>query len=146
MSKYIKITPESVWTTPSADEFVPLLPSGCSFIDVLAAEIRRRGHASARFYAGYMGVDYLPFCNTLQTLTGSPAAQWIDRLVMLDNEWLLLNTLLKVNEIAKRRGYASGTDFSRAWKSRYRLSPEDYRRKNREVVTRVVQEIILSPH
>ncbi len=141
MSKYLKITIESLWITLSDEKFVPLLPTGCSFIDVLAAEIRRRGHASARFYAQYMKVDYRHFCNTLETLTGSTPAQWIDRLVMLDNEWWLLNTVLTVEEIATRRGYASGGDFARAWKKRYGLTPEEYRRKNRRVVTQVVHKI-----
>lgn len=144
MAKYTLISAESVWTTPSTKEFVPLLPSGCSFIDVLAAEIRRHGHAPARYYARFMGVDYQLFLNTVQTLTGSLPVQWIDRLVMLDTEWLLLNTMLTVTEIARRRGYASCTNFSRAWRKRYRLSPEEYRRHNRRVVTRVVHEIKLS--
>lgn len=141
MSKYHLITPESLWTTPSADEFVPLSPTGCSFIDVLAARIRKRGHAPARYYADYMGVDYRYFCHTLETLTGWHPAKWIDRLVMLDNEWLLLNTLLQVSEVATRRGYASGSDFARAWRKRYRISPEEYRRKNRRVTVRVVTDI-----
>lgn len=140
MSKFKEITPESVWTTPRTDAFVPLLPSGCSFVDVLAAKIRRHGHATTRFYAAYMEIDYNPFCYTLQTLTGSTAKRWIDRLVMLDNEWLLLNTLWTVDELAKRRGYASGTDFAKAWRKRYGMSPQEYRRKNRRVVTRVVTE------
>lgn len=62
-------------------------------------------------------------------------------MVMMDNEWLLLNTLLNVQDIARRRGYASLTDFCRAWRSRYGVSPEEYRRRNRRVVTRVVSEI-----
>ncbi len=141
MAKYTLITPESIWTTPSADKFVPLLPSGCSFIDVLAAQIRKRGHAPARYYAKYIGVDYQVFLHTVQGLTGSLPMQWIDRLVMLDTEWLLLNTLLTVSEIALRQGYASCSNFSRAWRLRYRMSPEEYRWSNREVITRVVREI-----
>lgn len=143
MSKYTHISPESLWTTPSVDEIVPLNLSGCSFIDVLAAKIRAHGHGSARFYAEYMGVEHISFCNTLQTLTDWQATKWIDRLVMLDNEWLLINTTLQINEIAKRRGYSAGTDFSRAWKLRYRITPEEFRHKNRKIVTRVTQEIVL---
>lgn len=144
MIKYQLITPESIWTTPSADGFVPLLPSGCSFIDVLAEKIRRTGSASARFYAGYMGVDYQSFLNTVQTLTGSMPVQWIDRLVMMDAEWLLLNTMLKVSEIARRKGFASCSNFSRAWRLRYHKSPEQYRKDNRRVVTRLVHDIKFS--
>ena len=137
MSKYLKITIESLWITLSDEKFVPLLPTGCSFIDVLAAEIRRRGHASARFYAQYMKVDYRHFCNTLETLTGSTPAQWIDRLVMLVHERWLLNTVLTVAEIATRRGSASGGDSACPWILRYRLPPHEYLRNILRFVTLV---------
>lgn len=141
MVKFNQVSPESIWTTPSADEFVPFLPSGYSFIDVLAEKIRKKGNAPATFYAKYMGVDYIPFCHTVQTLTGMTASKWIDRLVMMENEWWLLNTLLQVKEIAKKRGYGCGTEFSRAWKKRYKLPPEEFRRIRRRVIRRVVNTV-----
>lgn len=141
MSKFNLITPDSIWTTPKVDEFVPLHPSGCSFIDVLAEKVRKRGHAPVVSYAKYMGVDYLLFCHTLQTLSGITAAQWIDRIVMLDNEWWLLNTMLNIKDIAKNRGYGSGSIFARAWKRRYKLSPEEYRHQHRKIITHVTNEI-----
>ena len=60
--------------------------------------------------------------------TGCSFTMLIKQLRMADAVSYLTNTRMKVNEIAESIGYKSADQFSRAFRSEYKMSPQEYRR------------------
>lgn len=64
--------------------------------------------------------------------TGSNFTDLIRNLRMRDAGNLLLNTDLKINEIADQTGYNSADHFSRVFRKSFGMSPADYRKRNKK--------------
>lgn len=61
--------------------------------------------------------------------TGCSFTTLIKELRMADAVSYLVNTKMKISEIAECVGYNSGDHFSRVFRSRYGMSPQEYRRR-----------------
>lgn len=75
-------------------------------------------------------------CTLIKQNTGLNFTELIKRLRLSDAMDYLLNTNIKISEIADRIGYNSADHFSRVFRSVYKISPQEYRKhhKNTEPV------------
>lgn len=64
--------------------------------------------------------------------TGYTFTELVKRLRMSDAAYYLLNTDMKISEIAEKIGYHSADHFSRVFTSFYGICPQEYRRTHRE--------------
>lgn len=62
--------------------------------------------------------------------TGCSFTTLVKQLRMADAISYLVNTHLKISEIAEYVGYNSADHFSRVFRSAYQMSPQEYRRKH----------------
>lgn len=71
-------------------------------------------------------------CNLIKQNTGYNFSELIKRLRMADAVEYLLNTSLRINEIAEKIGYNSSDHFSRVFRSTYKISPQKYRNEHKK--------------
>ncbi len=71
-------------------------------------------------------------CTLIKQNTGETFTELIKNLRMKDAIAYLLNTELKINEIAERIGYNSSDHFSRVFRQTYKCSPAEYRKNNKK--------------
>ncbi|OYP50905.1 hypothetical protein CG709_02510 [Lachnotalea glycerini] len=71
-------------------------------------------------------------CTLIKQNTGYTFTNLIKRLRMADAVDYLLNTDLKVSEIAEKIGYNSADHFSRVFRATYKMSPQEYKKKNKK--------------
>jgi len=71
-------------------------------------------------------------CTLIKQNTGENFTELIRKLRMKDAINYLLNTDLKVNEIAEIVGYNSADHFSRVFRQTYKCSPAEYRKVNKK--------------
>lgn len=71
-------------------------------------------------------------CTLIKQNTGVTFTELIKNLRMKDAINFLLNTNLKINEIAEQIGYNSADHFSRVFRQTYKCSPADYRKANKK--------------
>ncbi|RDY31653.1 AraC family transcriptional regulator [Lachnotalea glycerini] len=71
-------------------------------------------------------------CTLIKQNTGYTFTNLIKRLRMADAVDYLLNTDLKVSEIAEKIGYNSADHFSRVFRATYKISPQEYKKKNKK--------------
>jgi AraC-like DNA-binding protein len=71
-------------------------------------------------------------CTLIKQNTGHNFTSLIKRLRMADAIDYLLNTNLKISEIAEQIGYNSADHFSRVFRSSYNMSPQEYRKENKK--------------
>lgn len=69
-------------------------------------------------------------CTLIKQNTGYTFTELIKRLRLADAVDYLLNTNLKVGEIAEQIGYNSADHFSRVFRTTYKMSPKEYRKQN----------------
>ncbi|MDE6202990.1 MAG: AraC family transcriptional regulator [Lachnospiraceae bacterium] len=67
-------------------------------------------------------------CTLIKQNTGYSFTELIRQLRMADAVSYLINTNLKVSEIAERIGYNSADHFSRVFRNAYKMSPQEYRK------------------
>lgn len=67
--------------------------------------------------------------------TGYTFTDLIKRLRMSDATDYLSNTELKISEIAEKIGYNSADHFSRVFRSTFQISPQEYRKNNKNMDT-----------
>ncbi len=72
-------------------------------------------------------------CTLIKQNTGFTFTELIKRLRLADAVDYLLNTTMKVSEIAERIGYNSADHFSRIFRLTYKMSPQEYRKRNKNV-------------
>lgn len=70
-------------------------------------------------------------CTLIKQNTGCTFTDLIKRLRLSDAMDYLMNTNLKISEIADRIGYNSADHFSRVFRGTFRMSPQEYRKQNR---------------
>lgn len=71
-------------------------------------------------------------CTLIKQNTGSNFTELIKNLRMKDSINYLLNSDLKINEIAENVGYNSADHFSRVFRKTYNCSPYDYRKNHKK--------------
>ncbi|WP_044935600.1 AraC family transcriptional regulator [Pseudobutyrivibrio sp. LB2011] len=71
-------------------------------------------------------------CTLIKQNTGENFTDLIKKLRMKDAINYLLNTDLKINEIAEQIGYNSADHFSRVFRQTYKCSPAEYRKSNKK--------------
>lgn len=69
-------------------------------------------------------------CTLIKQNTGHNFTELIKRLRLADAIDYLLNTNLKIGEIAEKVGYNSADHFSRVFRTEYQMSPQEYRKTN----------------
>lgn len=69
-------------------------------------------------------------CTLIKQNTGYTFTDLIKRLRMSDAMDYLLNTNLKISEIAEKVGYNSADHFSRVFRNTYSISPQEYRKQH----------------
>lgn len=77
-------------------------------------------------------------CTLIKQNTGFTFTELIKRLRMADAVNYLINTNIRISEIADRIGYNSADHFSRVFRSTFGMSPQEYRRQNRNEETMFV--------
>ncbi|MCI6998257.1 MAG: AraC family transcriptional regulator [Eubacterium sp.] len=77
-------------------------------------------------------------CTLIKQNTGFTFTDLIKRLRLADATDYLLNTNLKISEIAERIGYNSADHFSRIFRTTYKISPQEYRKQNQSTDTAFV--------
>lgn len=70
-------------------------------------------------------------CTLIKQNTGENFTDVIKKLRMRDAVNYLINTDLKINEIAEHIGYNSADHFSRVFRQTYKCSPAEYRKANK---------------
>lgn len=71
-------------------------------------------------------------CTLIKQNTGLTFTEMIKKLRMADATNCLLNTSMKVGEIAERVGYNSADHFSRVFRATYKMSPQEYRKQHKD--------------
>ncbi len=71
-------------------------------------------------------------CTLIKQNTGENFTELIKKLKMKDAVNYLINTDLKINEIAEQIGYNSSDHFSRVFRQTYKCSPAEYRKSNKK--------------
>jgi AraC-like DNA-binding protein/mannose-6-phosphate isomerase-like protein (cupin superfamily) len=126
-----------------------------SYIYLFFSEILRNYSDTIQFYDYKMGTDfslvlqYIQYnyrtltlaslaelfhysephlCTLIKQNTGYTFTELIRRMRMSDATNYLLNTDMKISEIAKQVGYNSADHFSRVFKAEYKISPQEYRK------------------
>lgn len=84
---------------------------------------------TVRALAGVANLSPSHFMNLFKQRTGYPPHEYIKGLRMHRARQLLDNSFLSVKQIAAATGFNDSPNFSRTFKSVYRVSPRDYRRK-----------------
>lgn len=69
-------------------------------------------------------------CTLIKQNTGHTFTGLVKQLRMSEATDYLVNTNLKIGEIAERVGYHSADHFSRVFRTTYRMSPQEYRKQN----------------
>lgn len=130
-----------------------------SYVNLFFAELLRSYSKTVEFYNYEMGSDFSlvlqyiqhnyqkltlsslaeffhysepHLCTLIKQNTGANFTDLIKRLRMKDALNYLLNTDVKISEIAEIVGYNSADHFSRVFRSEYKISPQDYRREHKK--------------
>ncbi len=69
-------------------------------------------------------------CTLIRKNTGQSFTELVKDLRLSEATEYLLNTDMKINEIAERVGYNSSDHFSRVFRAQYHMSPQKYRKEN----------------
>jgi len=77
-------------------------------------------------------------CSKIKQNTGYTFTELITSLRMSEAVNYLVNTELKISEIAEQVGYNSADHFSRIFRSIYNVSPREYRRQNLNTDTELI--------
>lgn len=80
------------------------------------------------FYANKMCITPRYLSRVVKETTQSSAADWIERLVVLEARALLKSTNMTVQQISDELNFPSQTFFGKYFKRRVGLSPKEYRR------------------
>ena len=130
-----------------------------SWINLLFSNILRNYSKTLQFYNYQMGSDFTlvlqyiqhnyqtltlsslaelfhysepHLCTLIKQNTGFTFTELIKRLRLADAVDYLLNTSLKISEIAEQIGYNSADHFSRVFRTTYKMSPQEYRKQNQD--------------
>lgn len=81
-----------------------------------------------QFYADALCITPRYLSRVVKESTGSSAAEWIERCVVLEARALLKSTNMTIQQISDELNFPSQTFFGKYFKRRVGLSPKEYRR------------------
>lgn len=87
-----------------------------------------REERQLKFYADALCITPRYLSRVVKECTGSSAADWIERYVVLEASALLKSTTMTVQQISDELNFPSQTFFGKYFKRRVGMSPKEYRR------------------
>lgn len=87
-----------------------------------------REERQLQFYADALCITPRYLSRVVKECTGSSAADWIERFVVLEASALLKSTTMTVQQISDELNFPSQTFFGKYFKRRVGMSPKEYRR------------------
>ena len=96
------------------------------FMDLVKDNFRKE--RQLQFYADALCITPRYLSRVVKECTGSSAADWIERCVVLEARALLKSTNMTIQQISDVLNFPSQTFFGKYFKRRVGLSPKEYRR------------------
>ena len=96
------------------------------FMDLVKVHFRKE--RQLQFYADALCITPRYLSRVVKECTGSSAAEWIERCVVLEARALLKSTNMTIQQISDELNFPSQTFFGKYFKRRVGLSPKEYRR------------------
>ena len=87
-----------------------------------------RSERQLKYYADMLCITPRYLSRVVKDTTGSTAADWIERYVVLEARALLKSTDMTIQQISDYLNFPSQTFFGKYFKRRTGLSPKEYRR------------------
>lgn len=87
-----------------------------------------RNERQLKFYAERMCITSRYLSRVVKECTGSSAADWIERYVVLEARALLKSTNMTIQQVSDELNFPSQTFFGKYFKRRVGMSPKEYRR------------------
>lgn len=84
---------------------------------------------SVSFYADMLNVHPKHLSQTVTSVTGMPASEWIHHIVVLEAKILLQNKELNISEVAYMLNFSDQSTFGKYFKKYVGISPVSYRKK-----------------
>ncbi|MBQ5913729.1 MAG: AraC family transcriptional regulator [Alistipes sp.] len=88
-----------------------------------------RSERQLQFYADKLCITPRYLSRVVKECTGSSAADWIERYVVLEARALLKSTSMTIQQISDELNFPSQTFFGKYFKRRVGMSPKLYRRQ-----------------
>lgn len=79
------------------------------------------------FYANAIEITPKHLGRTIKAQTGYTAAEWLDRMVVLEAKVLLKSTSMSIQQIAEELNFPSQSFFGKYFKNQVGISPKDFR-------------------
>lgn len=96
------------------------------FLEIVKDNFRRE--RQLKFYADALCITPRYLSRVVKECTGSSAADWIERYVILEARALLKSTTMTIQQISDELNFPSQTFFGKYFKRRVGMSPKEYRR------------------
>lgn len=96
------------------------------FLEIVKDNFRRE--RQLKFYADTLCITPRYLSRVVKECTGSSAADWIERYVVLEARALLKSTTMTIQQISDELNFPSQTFFGKYFKRRVGMSPKEYRR------------------
>ena len=96
------------------------------FLELVKENFRKE--RQLKFYADALCITPRYLSRVVKECTGSSAADWIERYVVLEARALLKSTVMTIQQISDELNFPSQTFFGKYFKRRVGMSPKDYRR------------------
>jgi AraC-like DNA-binding protein len=87
-----------------------------------------RTERQLKFYADHLFITPRYLSRIVKDCTGSSAADWIERYVVLEARALLKSTNMTIQQVSDELNFPSQTFFGKYFKRRVGMSPKQYRR------------------
>ena len=96
------------------------------FMELVKVNFRKE--RQLKFYADILCITPRYLSRVVRECTGSSAADWIERYVVLEARALLKSTNMTIQQISDELNFPSQTFFGKYFKRRVGMSPKEYRR------------------
>lgn len=96
------------------------------FLELVKENFRKE--RQLKFYSDQMCITSRYLSRVLKECTGSSAADWIERYVILEARALLKSTNMTIQQVSDALNFPSQTFFGKYFKRRVGMSPKEYRR------------------
>lgn len=102
------------------------------YLDLLKASPIKRGNIESYAQQLYVSSKYLS--KVCKDISGKTAFEWMKEYLNQDINYLLLNTLLSIKEIANKTGFPDMSSFGKYMRREMGCSPQAYRKNKKEVL------------
>ena len=96
------------------------------FLELVKENFRKE--RQLKFYSDQMCITSRYLSRVVKECTGSSAADWIERYVILEARALLKSTNMTIQQVSDALNFPSQTFFGKYFKRRVGMSPKEYRR------------------